>query len=593
MNKLYSKIAALSVGLAMAVGVGVAVGTKEAVKADAAKGDEKTVNVDLSTGDGDQKDDSNNVKIVWSIASGKITIEQLRSCASSASSGEQTFTAVSNSYISAPRAYRGHTFAFTGIDDFTIKSVKFTYTGSYGGLGFVCGSTTQSANLTAPKSSKATAVTGGVGVVSDTTNFTATQDTSKKTWTIVCNIAAGTDTLYVQNYDNNESTATTQLRPTAIEVTYIVGDEAKEADEVNVSGNASMSVGGVQSFTATCLNEGSSTGVDQTVTWSVSDETVLSVSSTGVVTALSAGEANVIATAANNVAGSLKVTVSASSNSLAPKTFSPSTLGMSGTAYAANNGFHGYRDFVVQSNAVAVASSDYVKDNVVLAYQKDGFIFQKSNGVIKTKTLLSAKINAVSISGSSTTAPAVTIKGGNALDGTDVSSNDAVSTGMIHRYVFSTPVNYVTISINSTASGAIYFNSFTLEFVGGSETADSLADYILGLIPDRTDETGLCKGESGNYMTAKGRLAAADPAVISEFETSEDATIVSARARYEAWARAYGDATPYSKEVTPMARYNEVLSTDNNSTMIIVITIAAVSALAFTTLLVFKKKKQK
>ena len=43
MNKLFTKIATLSVGLAMAIGVGVAVGSRESAKAQAAVNDETTL----------------------------------------------------------------------------------------------------------------------------------------------------------------------------------------------------------------------------------------------------------------------------------------------------------------------------------------------------------------------------------------------------------------------------------------------------------------------------------------------------------------------------------------------------------------------
>ncbi len=587
MNKLFTKIATLSVGLAMAVGVGVAVGTKAPKSVSAAKGDVVTdAAFVLSQGTSSTDSDGNN-RISWSMASGKIVLEQMRCSASTNATDEAVFSAVNSNYIEAPRAYRGHTFALTATDDFMITSVKFVYTGSYYGLGLICGDTLDtSASMVTTKNK--TTVTGAVAVVSDTTNYTASNDTNNKVWTVTCNISGGTSVMYAQNYDNNDSTSSTQLRPTSIYVSYIVGTEAKQADTVTITGESALNVGASSSYTAVCTNSGSSTDVDQTVTWSVSDPSVLAIDANGGVTALNDGTANVIATSSNNIQGVLAVTVSNGSTSIAPKTFSTSTLSMSGAEYASNNGYHVYRNFVIETYQVAVNGSDYTPSGGSTVYEKHAFIMQKTNGYMRTKTLMSAKITAVSISGVSDTAPAITVYGGDTLDSIDVESTLS-SSGHIFTYSFSSAVNYITIKAGSSAS---YFNSFTLEYVGGVETVDSLSDYILGLIPDRSDDTSSCKGETGNYVIAKNRYAACSDEVRAEFQTSEDTTVVSARARFEAWAVAYGDSTPFEQTITASSMFSSSLyASDDNNTMLIIVAIAATSAIAFSALLILKKKK--
>ena len=59
---------------------------------------EESLNVTLSNGS------YSTDHIVWSELNGKITIQQLKGSSS---------TAVNSSYISAPRAYKGHIFSFT------------------------------------------------------------------------------------------------------------------------------------------------------------------------------------------------------------------------------------------------------------------------------------------------------------------------------------------------------------------------------------------------------------------------------------------------------------------------------------------------
>ena len=524
------------------------------------------------------------------MASGKIVVKQLRSCASSAASGQATFTAVNDSYISAPRAYRGHTFSFEATDDYKITKVVFTYASGNAGLGLIVGDTLNtSASLTTPKNSAATAVTGGVGVVSDTTNYTATKNTSALTWTIQVNNSAGTDTLYAQNYDNNTSTATTQLRPTAISISYIVGNEVLAPDTITVTGNAALTAGQQVQFSVECKNGGSATGVGQDVTWSSSDTSVAIVSSTGKVSALSNGTANIIATSAlNSVTGQLAVTVSGSATDKTPKTISTDNLGFNTNAYADWNGIHSIDGFVVETNAVARQGGDYTPDGGSTIYEKYAFVLQKNNGKISTLTNAGANINKVIIIGVSSTAPTINVKGGNTIGATS-STATLSSSGNVHTYTFSSPVTYVTIQEKN--SGATYFHSVTFEFVGGVDNAKSLARYILGLIPNRNDVINLCLGTSGNYALAKARYAAASAEVRSAFETDTDEVVVSARARYVQWAAVYGDATPFATTISSN-RIATILNNNGNYVIwIVVITsIIGISVAGF--LLTIRKRKE-
>ena len=212
---------------------------------------------------------------------------------------------------------------------------------------------------------------------------------------------------------------------------------------------------------------------------------------------------------------------------------------------------------------------------------------QKDNGILKTATLGAAKISAISVSAVTTSDPGITVAGGASIGATTVATT-RTSSGMIHTYTFDSNVDYVTISAGSAAR---YFNSFTLQFVGGVESVDSLSDYILGLIPNRTDGTGLCLGETGNYKVAKARFVACSSEVRSAFQTSEDETVAAARNRYLTWAEFYGDSTPFADEMTLSRVSVEPLNAENTNAFIIVTIVALVSISSIAVLLIIKRRK--
>ncbi len=104
--------------------------------------------------------------------------------------------------------------------------------------------------------------------------------------------------------------------------------------------------------------------------------------------------------------------------------------------------------------------------------------------------------------------------------------------------------------------------------------------------------TGECLGETGYYALAKAAFNVMPEESRVFFMTSTMYT--NYKARLAAWAAANGDEFNEVNLLVanPASRVAFDAISDNN-TMIIVISIAATSALAFTMLLVFKKKKQK
>lgn len=104
--------------------------------------------------------------------------------------------------------------------------------------------------------------------------------------------------------------------------------------------------------------------------------------------------------------------------------------------------------------------------------------------------------------------------------------------------------------------------------------------------------SGECKGEEGYYAKAKAAFNVMPEESRNFFMTSTIYT--NYKARLAAWAAANGDEFSEVNLLVsnPVSRVAFDTVSDNK-TVVIVISIAAISALAFTTLLVFKKKRQK
>ena len=113
-------------------------------------------------------------------------------------------------------------------------------------------------------------------------------------------------------------------------------------------------------------------------------------------------------------------------------------------------------------------------------------------------------------------------------------------------------------------------------------------DYI-----DFNDNTSgtACLSYYQTAKTAYGSLTAEQKEI---FATSAEFIIARGRDRFAAWAAANGEEFDAANGTFTAINYGFELGTAENSTMtIIIITVSAISVLAFTTLLVFKKKKQK
>ena len=150
----------------------------------------ETVTVDLTAGKFTKATTAVPAYITWTAVSDNITITQLKG-----GSG----TAVSSNYISLPRVYAGQYLSFVCAKGYTITGIEMTYSKKGG-------------TLTAGTAVAENVVTDDKTAIERTLS---TEDAGTHEFTTAN--TAGLDVIYIQN----PSTSTTQLRPTAIKISYI------------------------------------------------------------------------------------------------------------------------------------------------------------------------------------------------------------------------------------------------------------------------------------------------------------------------------------------------------------------------------------
>jgi len=331
---------------------------------------------------------------------------------------------------------------------------------------------------------------------------------------------------------------------------------------------------------------------NETVVWSSNPTGIVVITTNGTtggvdtatLTPINNGTVVVTATASTTTSINVStdtITVSGFSTDIAPKTYSTAVLGITESAYPSST-VYANADGVSIAYEKVLKASDYVvkSSSVVISttYESGALQMQSSLGYIYNATKYSAKVQDILVSCISSSAPAITIAGGASSKVVDVSATGEVLNGLIRKYTFASPVDFFTIH----ATGTAYFNSFTVEMVGGLETTASLAGYINGLIPNRADATGLCQGTSGNYVVSKTRFLAASSEVQADFQTSSVEAVVAARARFVQWCSVVGDGDPFGSTIVS-PEINLVLSDSTGletATLCIVLFSLAIGGLA-------------
>lgn len=209
--------------------------------------EEKTENVNFNNGVFDTD------HTTWTVGAG-ITIQQLR--------GTST-NPVNSDYIKNPRIYKEHILSFTAATDYAIKSISITY-----------GNKDYSGNtMTAGTEMSENKVTG------NTTDISCTWAKDANGTHVISSVSTdGLSQIYIQTGS--------QLRPTAISITYIApeGVEVKETATLSISSETIFS-----GNTATITTNG------PTITLSTKDTSIATVSGT-TITGIAAGSVEITAT---------------------------------------------------------------------------------------------------------------------------------------------------------------------------------------------------------------------------------------------------------------------------------------------------------
>ena len=112
-----------------------------------------------------------------------------------------------------------------------------------------------------------------------------------------------------------------------------------------------------------------------------------------------------------------------------------------------------------------------------------------------------------------------------------------------------------------------------------------MSDYDPSL--DNSQGNNSCLGASGYYLAAKGALTGLTEDQISLFQN--DAEFALPKARYEAWAHAYGDTTPYATTVGNARALNQI---NTNSALMVITIISLVSVTVLGAYFYLRKKKE-
>ncbi len=315
-------------------------------------------------------------------------------------------------------------------------------------------------------------------------------------------------------------------------------------DSVSLSASTlSLTVGETSTLTYTASG---------TVTWSTSDSSVATVSN-GTVTAIGAGTATITATC-GTASATCTVTVTASSSgggstsSGTPTQFEKVTSDSDITdgVYLIVYETSGYV-FNGSLTTELGNTGNYVSltiSNSVIAYSETNltytFTYDSSSGTLQSYSGYyignTSNSNALSASDSTAYTNTVTYNSGNV---------DIVSSGGAYLR-FNSGDSRFRYYKSSTYTGQKAIQLYKLVYEEASVT-DQVQEWVdTYLYMDTyTENLGYCADEEhAYYSTAKAALLALGSDCISEFQSNS--TFDSARERYEAWALANNDSTPYA-----------------------------------------------
>ena len=155
----------------------------------------------------------------------------------------------------------------------------------------------------------------------------------------------------------------------------------------------------------------------------------------------------------------------------------------------------------------------------------------------------------------------------------------------VHYHIYKTTSEFALydasqiVIINNDASDKEIVQSFVNNYM-------HMTDYDSSLTGEGTNA---CLGADGYYMRAKNQLTILSESQIALFQSDDDFN--NAQARYEAWAAAYGDLTPYAKTVSFSSASFRV-AVDNNKTFAIIVALSMIVTTGTCLFIKYRKKEQ-
>ena len=201
-----------------------------------------------------------------------------------------------------------------------------------------------------------------------------------------------------------------------------------------------------------------------------------------------------------------------------------------------------------------------------MQFKASGGYFQTAQEMnLKTVTINNRETNPLTVYGSNTA---------NSFSTTITGNNDVYNL-----------TGYKYVKIIKSGSGAAYCSSVTIT-TGSNETATNVANYIMY---EDTNNQCLTK-----YDVAEEYFEGLSKAERASFMTSDDYVISTARERFEAWALNQGKTINYTggDYVISSNNISPVLKESDQSIVIVVVSISAISLLAIGMFLLKYKKKE-
>lgn len=230
----------------------------------------------------------------------------------------------------------------------------------------------------------------------------------------------------------------------------------------------------------------------------------------------------------------------------------------SSSAYAANQ--------TATVDGVTFDVSGYVYNNTYLSFSTSS---SNAPGSVINTTPYPGGITDVTVNGAS---PDVQLS----TDGNSWVDLEDATTSAINYY-------YLKVYFSNTSqSGYVNISSIEVTFKA-SETAENVSNYIM-----YEDTNNQCVSKLPTALTYYKNLNSSGK---TEFQTSSDYVISTARARLEAWASSQGMSINYSNgELTNNSLALSLVGGDNNATtLIIIISLMSIGSMAV--LIYFKKKR--